>query len=128
MSTHPSAHPQILRALHHDTSQEVNAFLWPLFVEHLPLGACVYTYTFSLLPEVQPKCDDRDSDASTQLEHDPSATKTPSAFQWAPEQVVDGKSSFDRLRLYRVTSDVRASYRAWVAASAKATKGTEAAQ
>ena len=75
----------------------VNAFLWPLLLQHLPLGARVFTYTFSLLPEKGEVTE----------------------FSWPPDLVLDGKTAYDSIRVYRVTRQLQIDYQAWREAKSK---------
>jgi hypothetical protein len=72
---------------------EVNAFLWPIFLAHMPAGASIFTYTFSLLPD----------------------SKCTKGFQWPAEQTLPGKSAYDVIRVYRITEELKVRFLEWKA-------------
>jgi hypothetical protein len=74
---------------------EVNRFLWPLLLTHLPVNARIVAYTFSLLP-VPSDGDD-------------------TAFHWPIEQEIEGRTPHDKIRVHRVTRELKANHQQWMA-------------
>ncbi len=72
---------------------EVNKFLWARLLMYLPLGGRVIAYTFTLLPAP--------------------ASPGPRDFLWPIEHECEGKAEHDKLRVYRVTAELRERYREW---------------